>query len=305
MEEFEAPVRFYPTVVRLPLWARPLTLRRALSTVRISEPKVRQLSSSIDVKMGLLRSMYRPDFEPTLDPLDILPAIKSEAPVDGTEIVEWMHVAAAENIVITARIQEYNRLGSEQAGKSGDGYIPGVVVQDCRFASQTGRALRRQGYGIAKTPKGDFHVPNLKKASGIFRDLITWASISALSSVQWVGSLLKWISLATTPIKKTVGFYKDSRGNVAPNFFVQEPVRPKLTVVVRQKYSTNRDQTLTLNFRDPTNYANVVGSKNVDIPAGTSEITYTVSAFPYVPPLIAEIQPVDGSSTKLEEYTVS
>jgi len=286
------------------MWVRPLTLGTAIRTLRISEPRVKHISSEFKMEKGLLRSMYRPEFKPTLDPMDIFPYIKSEAPVDGTEIVEWMHYAAAENVVMMARIQEYNRLGSEMSGKSGDSYIPGVVVQDCRFASQRGSTIRHQGYGIVRTPRGDFNVPNLKKKAGIFKDLITWGSISVTYAIQWVGNLLKWISLAETPIRDTVGFYKDGRGNVAPNFFVQQPPRPKLTVTVRQKYSTNKSQTLNLNFRSPSDYTNVVGSKSVDIPSGTSEITYTVTAFPFVPPLVAEIQPQDGTSIKLEEYVV-
>jgi len=120
-----------------------------------------------------------------------------------------------------------------------------------------------------------------------------------------VVNLLKWKSLAETPINQAVGFYRDSAGNVAPQFFVQQPTRPALTVTVKQVFSSDTDQTLNINFRDPTNYAKVLGSKKVDIAAGTCEVTYTVTAFPYVPPLIAEIQPQDKTNTNLQQYTVT
>jgi len=43
----------------------------------------------------------------------------------------------------------------------------------------------------------------------------------------------------------------------------------------------------------------------IDVGAGQVQVTYTVSAFPYVPPLVAEIQPQDYVQTKLDEYVVS
>jgi len=122
--------------------------------------------------------------------------------------------------------------------------------------------------------------------------------------MQWTGSLLKWRSLAETPIRQTVGFYMDLRGNTAPNFFVQIPTRPALSVTVRQRFSSDGGQTLGVNLRDPTDYSRVVGTKSVAIAKGTSEVTYTMSAFPYVPPVVAELQPEDARSTKLELFEV-
>jgi len=301
----EAPIRLYPTTVRFPLWARPLSIRTALTRLTISEPKVKLISEKFELERGLARSLYKPELPPVLHPNSILPTIRSEAPTDGVEVVEWMQIAAAENTVLQARIAEYNRLGSELAGQSGDGYIPGVVVEDVKFVSQRGATVSSQGYAVASTPRGNFNVPNLKKAPGIFKDLISWGSMSYLGAVQFNGTLLKWKSLAETPITQTVGFYMDQKGNVAPNFFVQQPPRPALTVTVRQRFSSDQNQTLKLNFRDPTDYTRTVGSKSVAIASGESEVTYTVSAFPYVVPLVCEIQPQDQVQTKLEQFIVT
>ncbi len=301
MEALE--IRFYPTSFRWPAWARPLVLKGALARLRISEPEVKLLSSEFTLH-GLMRSFYKPEYDVALDTREVLNRMKFEARVDGVEVVEWMQISAAENIVMQARIAEYNRLGSEQLGQSGDGYIPGVVVEDLKYVSQTGATVRSQGYATVATPRGNFNVPSLSKSPGIFRDLISWGSMSYLGAVQFGASLLKWKSLAETPITQAVGFYMDSRGNTAPNFFVQKPPRPALTVTVRQTISSDDKQTVKINFRDPTNYSNTVGTKSVAVAGGTNQVTYTVSAFPYVPPLIAEIQPEDGRQTKLEAYTV-
>jgi len=297
-------VRIYPTEIRFPAWAGPSTLRLSLSRLRISEPIVSRISEKFTVK-GLSRSYYRPDIKETLDPREIFEKIVEEAPSDSREVVPWMHISAAENIVMHARIAEYNRLGSQVVGSSSDAYIPGVVVEDARFRSEPGRYVASRGYAIAYTPRGNFNVPNLRKGLGVFRDYISWGSISWTGSVQYCGNLLKWKSLAETPIRQAVGFYMDYRGNSAPNFFVQIPTRPALTVTVRQRFSSSDRQTLTVRFRDPTNYSNVVGTRQVDIAEGESQVTYTVSAFPYVPPLVVEIQPQDGIQTSLQEYVVA
>jgi hypothetical protein len=304
-ELIEVPIRFYPTTVRFPSWVGFRTIKLALSRLSISEPKVKLISEKFELERGLSLSPYKPKLKPTLNPLEILDSIKVEAPVDGTEVVEWMQISSSENVVLQARIAEYNRLGSQLAGANGDGYIPGVVVEDIKFQSQPGTTVSSQGYAIATTPRGNFNIPSLKKAPGVFKDLISWGSMSYLGAVQFNGTLLKWKSLAETPINQTVGFYMDTKGNVAPNFFVQQPTRPALTVTVTQVFSSDQSQTLKLNFRDPTDYSRIVGSKNVSIASGTNQVSYTVSAFPYVVPLVCEIQPQDSIQTKLESYTVT
>jgi len=298
-------VRLYPTTFRLPVWTRPLTISTALTRFRVSEPRVKLISEKFDLERGLFRSLYKPQFRPVLNPRDLLDSIKAEAAVDGVEVVEWMQLAAAENAVLSARMAEYNRLGSQLVSGSTDAYIPGLIVEDCYVQADIGSTVGSRGYAIARTPRGSFNIPRLRKAPGIFRDLITWASMYYQGAVQHCETLLKWRSLAETPIRNAVGFYSDYRGNTAPNFFVQVPTRPSLSVTVRQRFSSDKDQTLAVNFRDPTNYSRVVGSKSVAIATGTSEVTYTVSAFPYVPPTIAEIQPSDNTSTKLEEFVVA
>jgi hypothetical protein len=306
MSNFREPaVAFYPTVARLPLWAKlPLSLiALAIANVRIEVKGVKRLREEFSLR-GLMRSPLRPELEVALDPAKLIDDIGALAPVDGTEVVEWMHVAAAENVVMQARIAEYNSLGSQLVGMSGDAYVPGVVVEDIWFEPVRGEDVRRRGYASVYTPRGSFSVPGMRKSTGVFSDLLVWGSISRIERIQWVGNLLKWRELAQTPVTQSVGFYMDSVGNVAPLFFLQVPPRRKLRVVVLQAYRSSADQTVTIRFRDPNDYTKVVSAIDIDVPAGQSEVTFTITSFPYVPPLVVEIQPEDRVETILDSYIV-
>jgi hypothetical protein len=284
-----------------------MALQGALSRLRISEPGVKTISREFNLERGLVRSFYKPELKISLDPMDLIETVKKEWPVDGVDVVEWMQISTVEMAVLQARLLEYNRLGSEVVGSATDPRYPGLVVEDCKIKDDWGSDVKRRGYGIGMTPRGNFNIPYPGKADGVFRDVITvgLASYASAAGCQWTASLLKWKSLAETPIRQTVGFYRDSRGNVAPNFFLQIPARPALSVTVTQRFSSDKDQTLNISFRDPTDYSKTVGSKSVDIASGESEVTYTVSAFPYCPPLICEIGPKDNTQIKLESYTVA
>lgn len=297
---------FYPTEVRLPLWTRPMLLKQALASVRISEVNVRQISMEFRPEARLIHSLATPELPVALNPLDIEAELRSMKPLVTGEVVEWMQICGVENVVMEQRIREYNRLGSEVIGRSNDPWLPGLTVEDVSYPSrQTGSGIRSAGFAVATTPRGNFNVPAMRKSPGVFSDIISWGSISYLGSAQWGGNLLKWKSLAETPIAQSVGFYMDRAGNQAPNFFVQKPATPRLSVRVRQVFSSDGDQTLGISFRDPTNYGSEVGTKSVAIAGGQNEVTYTVSAFPYVPPLVAMIQPEDKKSTTLDAYEVA
>jgi len=300
------PVRFYPTEVYLPLWYRKRILlpRVSVTRLRISDISVRRITTKFVPPRGLVRPLLDTRLPPSLRAETYLSTIRSEAPTDGVEIVEWMHYSHADKLTLSARCQEYNRLGSQLVSDSGDPYIPGVSVEDCKYQKVKGRVVRSQGYAPVNTPRGNFDVTGPGKGVGVFRDLLTAGTISYVGSIQFSGNLLKWKSLATTPIRQTVGFFMDSRGNVAPNFFEQVPSRPKLTVTVRQKITSEDAQTLNLTFRDPADYTRILGTREVDVAEGTNELRWTMSAFPYVPPVINQTQPEDDVETSLEEYVV-
>lgn len=294
-------LRYYPTIARLPAWSPPAIAKRAVRTLKIGDVKVEKISDNIN-KNGLARSPFKPEIPPYLDPRNMLDHILEGISVDGVEVVDWMLGAFVDNVTLSMREIEYNLAGSQMVSKSGDGYIPGVRVEDIHVKSQVGRTVNNHGYYIVITPRGNFNVPIKKKAIGIFKDLLTWGSNSYLGSVQFTANLIKWKDLVTTPITKTIGFFMDRWGNIAPNFFVQKPRRPSLSVTSTIQLGSNDSQTIRLNFLDPTDYTNVVGTKSFDIAPGTSNITFTLTAIPFVPALISQIQPTDGVGTQLNSY---
>lgn len=298
--EFE--VRFYPTTCRLPSWAPKVTIPRALRTLRVGEPTVTTVSPVFSESAGLSRSPFRPELPPILDPRKHIDRILEGISIDGVEIVEWMLDAFVNHVMLSAREIEYNLAGSQMVTKTGDPYIPGVRIEDCYIRSQLGRTVENQGYSTVITPRGNFNVDNFGKARGIFRDLLTWASNTRLWNVQFIDNLIKWKELVSTPITNAIGFFMDTRGNNAPNFFLQRPRRPALSSTVTLQLSSENPQNIVMNFRDPTNYTGVSGTKSFDIAAGTSQIQFTLSAIPFVPPVVAEIQPEDGIATKLVSY---
>jgi len=304
------------TRLEFPTWCRGLTLRQSLKSFKIRDFEVSEISSKFDYdgleeppdeEEGLLqRIRSKTKLGRWLDPKEIHAVLVEVHPVDGREIVEWMHISMAENLTLRARIQEYNRAGimSYATGNASDPRYPGLVVDDVRMQSDSGSTVRSRGYGIAITPRGNYNVPFQGKAIGIFKDHLSWGSCSAAGAVQWNASLLKWRRLVETPIRDRIGFYMDFRGNTAPNFFAQIPMLPKPRATLIMRFSSDREQNVMLRFRDPTNYANTIGEKVVRVPSGSSEVTTTVTGFPYVPPTVSEVQPQDGAQTTLDLYVV-
>jgi hypothetical protein len=284
------------------MWFRPVLGMTAFQSLRVQGLDVRRVSDRFDVS-GLMRSPLRPDFPVTLNPSDHLPRIREIAPVDGSEIVEWMHTAFAENIALTARVEEYNRLGSQLVGTTGDCAVPACIVEDVRFRSQPGSEIQRQGYAVVVTPQGSYNVPVGGAQTGIYKDLLTWGSAPWVGSYQWTGVLLKWKELAETPINQSVGFYMDSACNTAPQFFLATPPRPKVMARHVITLSSNKDQKVKLVYRNPSDYTRVLANFTVDVPQGTSDVIVTFVGFP-VPPMVAEIQPERCVQTKLERYEV-
>jgi len=297
-----------------PNWCRGLALKQAVRSFRIRDFEVSEISSKFDLKglalpsgeeEGLLQKI-REKIDAWLHPQDVYDVLTELHPVDGREIVEWMHISMAENLTMRARIEEYNRAGilSYSTGAATDPRYPGLVVEDVRMKSDSGYTVRSRGYAIAITPRGNYNVPFPRKATGVFRDHLSWGSTSWAGSVQWCASLLKWKRLIETPIRERIGFYMDFRGNTAPNFVAQIPTFPKPRATLVMRFSSDKEQNVRIRFRDPTNYTNMLGEKVVAVPSGTNEVTTTVTGFPYVPPTVSEVQPEDGAQTTIDLYVV-
>ena len=288
--------RFYPTTVYLPLWARGLSLRTALVQFRVTDISVKQVDPVFSIekkpartRLNIVRPRLFPRLPAALDSEDYLDRIRAEAPVDGTEIVGWMQRCAANNAIISARVEEYN---------------PGCSVEDIQFRSERGRDVSNRGYGIVETPRGNFRVDAGGKGDGVFRDLLSWGGIDWVGYTQWTGTLLKWKSLATTPIRDAIGFPSFS-GLSAPQYVVLQPSRPALRMSVNQSFTTNKPQRIYITWRDPNDFTRILARDWIDIPEGTSELSYRVISFPYVPPTVYHMQPENETKTRMDYLITS
>ena len=302
------PVRVYPTTIKLPLWTKPLLpFRRALTTLKLDIHEIKLLDQEIsNITEGLvsIRSGVFNKNVVYLNAAKLYSQLKQQVNEDGVEIVDWMFRSHAENLVMRARIYEYNRLGSRIEGESGEAYIPGVYVVDMGFRSELGSTVRRRGYAILQTPRGNVNISVSGGRPFVARDYLAWGSVTYVGFSQYTGNALRWLSLAETPVTQSVGFYRDTLGNVAPNFFVQTPPRPALRATVNIVIQSDRDQTIRFVFRDPADYSRELKKTDVRVQQGTTNIQLSLSAIPFVPPVISQIQPQNETNTVLRQYIV-
>lgn len=253
-----------------------------------------------DLKSQLLKSTLLPWAPVAINSADARPEIEREAPI-AEDVVAWMHVAASDIAVFDGMCEEYNRLGSELLSGSGDGYIPGVRVGDCRAVSVNGYTIRSRGYGTVSTPRGDFNVPVRGKATFAKNDILAWAALpNPGTGIQWVLTLLQWKDLARIPVSNRVRF-GSSNGLVAPNFFSASPRAPVPLVTYIIGITSDKPQTITFRGRGTKgSYENVLFEESFNVEAGESEIIYNVLGFPFSPAFTMELQPSDNTSTILD-----
>lgn len=303
--------RFYPTQVRRPTWATGLSFRPTLRGFSVQNLTVKSISPEFSLdkipertRVNLMRSKTFPRLPPALDSREYMRQVVAEYPTDGREIVDWMQLSASHNAILDARCEEYNRLGSQLVATSNDAYIPGTVIEDINFRSEKGSSVSSRGYGIADTPRGAFRAGAGGKGDGIFRDLLAWGGAPWVGLSQWTGALMKWKSLANTPIRDAVGF-PSVGGLSAPQYVVLQSTRPALRVAVEQGFTVNAAQRVMITWRDPSDFTRVLAQDWVDLPAGTSQLSYNVISFPYVPPVVYHMQPADKTQTRMDYLTTS
>lgn len=248
--------------------------------------------------------------EETVSSEELLPAIQSAAPVDGSEIVEWMQLAASEGALLDAVCGDYNRLGSLLLSTSSDPYVPGVRLGDLGVQSVTGTDVGNWGGVSVVTPRGKFSLPAGGKATGIFPDILAWAANTWCGYMQWLLSLLQWKDLASTPIDQRVRFAAlkniyTSNIQVAPQFFIVKSMLPPPAIMMTVGFTSNRAQKVGFQMRSTGDYTSVLGSDTLEIPAGESEINYFLLGFPFVEAFVAHFQPEDNSEIILDSLTVT
>jgi len=298
---FEVKVRgkaMFPTAVKLPEWARDARYRNAVAEMVVQE--VRRVGDYTEE--GLEKPLWSPDAPSTMDWNTIEAWMKEIAPIEEEQIVEWMQTAAAANVIISAREEEYKKLGSSLVGNSDDAYIPGLSVEDVRFRPELGRTVASRGYAVMETPRGNVDVSVPGKATGIFRDLLCWGACLDAYLVQWTGVLLKWRELTTNP-SGDLGF-PNFRGLVAPQFFAHSSSIPAPVNMVTMRVCSDKPQTISIRGRSVDDYRDVILEQNISVPEGESEVSFYIFGFPVVPVMAVEMQPEDGTKTVLRKWEV-
>jgi hypothetical protein len=269
----------------------------------IVKPKVERdfkfISEKVDLTSGLVTEKAFAEWvpRPYIRDADVRPLVEAEAPVDGVEIVEWMHDCAIANVVLYGVAEAYDRLGSRLLVASGDPYTPGVgISSDYKYKSWKGDTVRRRGYAEAVTPVGTVRVPAegaLTVASGKF---LGWLAALKLREEQWKGVLMHWAELASKPVTERVQ-HANIEGFVAPQFFnipapLALPVN-RTTVTL----TSDKSQTVVLRGRSPADYGTVMFELKQEIPSGQSSILYRVIGLPSATAHVLEIQPENGTAT--------
>jgi len=251
-------------------------------------------------------------FDPPIDKIkEIIEKIEPEEKdkkLEEREISSWMHDATAKFVTLRFIQENYNQSNnSYMITSTGDGYSPGVSCEDLSFAHETGCTVVNQGFANLITPYGKIRVPNNDGKSIIKEKLLAYAHIKSGWGLQTSASIMKWKSLATTLegavknlVCKNFGGKEDP---INPQFFGQ--VTRNITKLLKSKITmwSSKDQKVLIEYRDPTNYENVIFKDWIDVPAGKSELNGTFGAYPHVPPLVVHIRPRKDSFT-LQSYDI-
>jgi len=230
--------------------------------------------------------------------------IAEQVPVDGSEVVEWMHYCAADLAVMDVFAQSVEDNGGKISFTNGDGYIPGVRLDSTFYArSEPGGTVASRGYAVVITPYGNVNVPVGGKQTIVFKDFLAWSSLTWIGGIQYGINLLRFDKLPKTPITSKISFV-NTNGLVAPLFVSVAPKAPLPVLTMRTNLTSDKPQTLVLRGRSSSDYTNVAFEETVDVDAGENEFIMNVFGFPFVPSFVLEVQPEDRTSTTLNKLEV-
>ncbi|MBW2632287.1 MAG: hypothetical protein JRC90_11140 [Deltaproteobacteria bacterium] len=294
---------YFPTRALLPPWTTRAAQAEGERRFEIGEIRISRLTPKFDIEeLGLTRSSLFPHLPAVLNSRDIRPLIEREAPVDNVEVVGWMHDSAADNAILTARIDEYNKY-SQLAGACGDGYIPGVRVSDIHFSRTNGYTVASNRRGLLVSPAGRVSVPVGGGNTLITPDLLGWGGIKGTSGIQYMAQALKWIRLAETPITSSIGF-PSFAGIVAPNFFLQKPDEEGKRARTILTMASDKSRRIPIVYRSSSDYTKVVDRTSLPLDSGVNEISFIVASYPSVPTVVLHVKPEPGTGLVLREYRV-
>lgn len=265
------------------------------------EVMVKKLSPIPDLISGITLPKAFPWLtKPFISSLEALEAVRAEAPVDGTQVVDWMQGCAAINAALYGMMEDYNRLRprlSPQAmiANSGDAYIPGVSLSDdFAFQSIKGEAAMSRGNVILMTPMGTTTLPVDSSQTIIGPNFLGWAVATGFQTIQWRGALVHWQELASKPVTQGVRC-ANVEGFVSPMFFDCPGglIRNVTTVTI----TSDKPQTIVMTGLAPYDYTVKLFEFTQPIEGGQTEITYRVFGGPRATHHVLQITPENNTET--------
>lgn len=299
-------IRYRTSRMRLPSW-----VDRDVMTEGVDDIASTSISATIErisearPLQALLNSPIFPRIKREFRSDNLVQDLREEAPSDGVEMVDWMHISAAEAAVLSGWAREYNR-NSLVNVDSGDPTAPHdlIGVQDFNFDPEPGRDVASRGFARFNTPGDTIDIPNNDGELAFGSDNIGAGAVKARDNYQWNGKVAQFKEIAETPIEEPIRFPKLSDFSM-PNVFNQAPKEESELQKVKFDLSSNKDQQVRFAFRNPNNYSEVITENTLDVPEGTSAVEFEITANPAVPPLLTEMDALGGGDVQsVESYRV-
>jgi hypothetical protein len=272
------------------------------STLRVRGFELTEESTQFE-ETGLMHSRLY-DEPVTLNYSDLSNWARETTPVeDEPDVTDWMVPAKAAIAHLKARSNEYSRTGSVMTVASGDPFTPGVHNGQMTFKSERGKTVSDRGTSkLMLSGSKEVEVPTPGNTTVVEPNLLGWAAGYGIQEKQWIGSLMSIEELTNNP-SKPIGF-PNLQGNSGPLFVGHAPSRPSIINRVSVGIKSDSSQSLTFKLRDSRDYTRVLSEFNQTIPKGKSRLNFRTIAFG-LSPMVAEIQPEDGTNTILTEYSVN
>jgi len=275
---------------------------------KLSEDKlrVRGVSTSQDSSTyshsGLMASGVHDD-PITLDPQELNDWARRDVPVEEEpDCADWMVPAYEQFAHAEARANEYSRAGGSLLTSGGGAYMPSINNGKLAFKSEDADTVSDDGATIVTTDGSKTMSLDAPGASTfVTSEGLHWAVANNLQDQQWVGTLFSVQELVNNP-SDPIGFPRVD-GHSGPLFVGHEPSRPSILNRVSVTSRSDTAQTLQFKLRSSLDYNRVIRSFSQDIPKGKSTTDFRLLSIG-ISPMVMEIQPEDGTSVILDDYSV-
>lgn len=295
------------TIIEMPKWCTADILKELLfkkPVFHISKLKFTHKSIDFEDIVSKLTGVEWLDGKfQHIDGDKILEIVKKEIPVDGKEILEWMHPAFAANSAISIMSENYIDVNGLAVGRADDPYVPGLVVDDLSFIKEPASVLSENGYARLKSPYGIDRIPLFSKRTVIKQKLLAWAAHIFQGYTQWTGAIVKWLKLPVNP-KKALPNIRIS-GLTAPIFLAHIPPRFGFKNVVTMEIASEKDQKVDIYYRDPRNFSVAFFKLSVPVRGNSiNRIKFKIRSLSGVPPMVVQYETPDNGLITVNSYDV-